>query len=382
MEGIQEQIEKIQSEVERLDRRDYSKKLKLLEKLIEHYQSLEDIEAEFKCRMRAVYNACYSDIEKMFLHFSWVQTFYDAHIDEIKVSSKIRFFYLYKKVLENAIGSEFITVDQIDELFMDLLDRAKNTEIELSFDSYIKHLKSTTRTERGRLSPIYYAAWSVFASMGYKEKAQKYYDFWIEEHDLKGYALGPCSSCCIHQVIYEEYRELNFEKVIEEGEKLVNNDEIYRCGYVVPSSTYSLMCHASLSLGKYDEAKEYFEKALQTIDSTSLEIICWYIYHDELTLAVSEYEKYLGKYYKNISSYKLTCFFIGYLLFSKVTTDKIKIFFPEEMEIFKANHEYEVEKLKSYFQNNANELIKKFDERNQNNHLSNYYKQLETIYTS
>ena len=52
------------------------------------------------------------------------------------------------------------------------------------------------------------------------------------------------------------------------------------------------------------------------------------------------------------------------------------------MEIFKANHEYEVEKLKSYFQNNANELIKKFDERNQNNHLSNYYKQLETIYTS
>lgn len=188
-----------------------------------------------------------------------------------------------------------------------------------------------------------------------------------------------CDACLKDSEINYYLKEKNYEKAFSLAEDF--DKEKISCEEV-PALTYSNLLYPLVKESKFAKADKYYKEAYK-LCKNDLNLISGIIKIIEY-LSIVDVEKAFEIYVENINLFDqieteyglLELCFADYILFTGLSKKSAQVIIPFN----KKTEYYNTNELASNFRNKYQEIVEKFDERNDNNYLSTYFKEKEDFY--
>ncbi len=325
-------------------------KIRLLKQAATIADENDDIEWGYDVRLQLIRECYYvASANDLITEFSWVLNAYESHPDWFDEND---FLWQYKWVLGEMYDNSKVSMEQIRSIMEDFKTRLQ-------------------RNGYG-LRPYYDRLYDEALILNKLEEAKKYLDLRNEAPDD---AMGSCQACTLDNELDYYLVTGNFDEAYNRAQPLLSRQ--FSCAHV-PARTFCALCYYADKSGKPGLATELFTRAEE-----EMEILIGK--NDEnLVVSAGMLISYLLDKNEEKAWYYLNKTFPWYVegddycryeyaahllegLNKLKEVKQITLDLPNEFEIYRPDHLYHTDALKSYFKKTALELAEAFDTRNNSN---------------
>ena len=335
-------------------------KIQILEELIRLADSVGDIHGAFDARKELVECATFSgQDDKALVAFTWCLAQSDKQPDEFHVPSLL---WQYKWILGNLASFVRIPKSKVYELQDDMQRR-------LLAAGY-------------NLRPIHLLRWRSAITMGEFERAKEHMELWkVTKRD----GMSDCEACEQSKLSYYFSQIGELERSVQVAEDLVKDG--LSCGEV-PESTYGDLVQTYMRLGRVEELKanrKAWYKMVKDNESFLIAVtnhLLLAIGLGDLPTATALFEKHAIWAIESPSDNERFEFYnAAGLMFNALasTEPTIRIKVPDGFPFKREDHSYGCTEVAGWFQNEANELASRFDQRNGNSYFADTIEQTKVL---
>ncbi|MEW9094303.1 MAG: hypothetical protein AB2417_04390 [Clostridiaceae bacterium] len=335
----------------------YSLAVPLLEKAASIARENNDILNEMYCKFDLIKAYIFSGQgKKGIITFFWCVAQMEKGYTNDKVVYQV--LWEYKYILSDIIEYIAIPNEKINETF----EKMKKLYLENNLS----------------LSP-YYSLKVQACRSGIDDgtSIEEYYKKWITSSVDDRYE--DCKACTINKKVNYYIFMGDYKRALQEAEDILNRR--FECGEV-PDTTFADLVIPVYSLGEYELAEEFHKKGLRLVNGD--EDCIMYISDHIMYLSITNIDKGIEVFQKNYPNLfksesdedKMWFNAASFALFSnlqKKDISKVKLKVPKKSPIY-SHDEYDVVKLKEFFEEEAIKFMDGFDERNGNTVVSDELK--------
>ncbi|WP_315117343.1 hypothetical protein [uncultured Clostridium sp.] len=335
----------------------YSLCIPLLEKATSIAKENNDILREMYCKFDLTKAYIFSGQgKKGIITFFWCVAQMEKGYTNDEVVYQV--LWEYKYILNDIVSYMTIPSEKINETF----EKMKKLYLENNLS----------------LSP-YYSLKIQACSAGIDDgtSIEEYYKKWITSSVDDRYE--DCKACNIDKKVSYYISIGDYKRALQESEDIINGR--FKCAEV-PDITFADLLIPVYSLGEYELAEEFHKKGLRLINGDESSII--YIAEHMMYLSITNVEKGIEvfqKNYPNLFKYEAdedkmwfnAASFALFFNLQKKDLQRIKLKIPKKSPLY-SQDEYDVVKLKEFFEEEVKKFMDGFDKRNGNSVISDHVK--------
>jgi len=345
---------------------------KYMDRYIEAETEIEEKKALIKALKIAEKNNNMGNMVKCHLKLAYNELFLGHKIEAMN-----HLFWSFRNITEEILYDDEIYYDLIwNSKYITVLARLLYDDKE-GIKEIFEWVKNLYETGGQELKPMYGILIDYYChglDLGYDME-----DIFNKWKKVNNEYFDDCDACLKDSEIDYYLREKNYKKAFALAEDF--DKEKLSCDES-PSLTYAELLYPLLKENKFAKASKYCEKSYK-LCKNNLNLIGGIIKIIEY-LAIIDIEKAFEIYLEHIdlfnqidSDYGMLEFcFASYILFIQLSKTSTQLIVPFD----KKNEIYNTNVLINHFENKYQETVQKFDERNDNNYLSEYFKEKEDCY--
>lgn len=330
--------------------KDGDDKVAVLEEAVRIADTGGDIDLQYKTREEFLHTAYFSGaVEKALVAYSWCLAQFDnnpGRFDEEKI------LWRYKWIVNVITDFPEITKEQIYQMLDDMAERYRR---------------------RGTgLRVVYKYRYRVEVFCGNREEAIKHY---YHARSLLRNELSDCPACELDDEVNFNIYTGNDSLALRVAEPILNG---YRKCSSVPHRTIAKILLPLIRLRRPADAWRYHIQGYRLIESNKLYLpyigdhLIFLSLYGDLEKASSLLEKHYVWSEKLRNTHDRYLFYRGAWLFLDIMSeskDEVELRLPSSFPLYDESHRYETKRLAGWFKQEAERIAKKFDKRNETDHL-------------
>ena len=353
-----ERLEELMIQAEELD--NTPAKVAILEEAVREADALGDIDQAFYVRQELVRAATFSGYkEKAMVAFTWCLGQFDKDPDRF---GDFDLLWQYKWVLGSITDFPQISREQIVRMQDDF--------------------ESRLQTQGYGLRASHYLRFDNFKDMGDMEVADDYFKKWrAAPNDM----MADCRACEQNRMVDMHIAMRRDEQALKQAEPILQGR--LSCAEI-PHATYSKVLLPLMRLGRFEEARECYQKGYRMISRNqeflleAAEHLLFLVRDGELAKGARLLEKHLGWALASTALYRRLHFYLAaeallLKLARKGRPRKLRL--PRELPCHRDDDTYQPAELAAWFTMQANELLERFDRRNGNDSKTRWAQELREL---
>lgn len=305
-----------------------------------------DLELQYLAREELIEAAFWGgETEKAIVAYTWCLATFDKYPEKF---SEWTLLWRYKWIINVIFHFPQIPKEQIYEM--------------------LDEMERRYRKAGYGLRVVYYYRYRLEKFFGNKDEALKHFHY---AQTLQRDTLSDCAACEIDErVTFQSYCE-QYELALRIAEPILEGRQ--RCR-TVPQRTLGHVLLPLVHLGRWEEAWDYHHRGYTMIsrDASFLEYLSDHLLflalYGDFEKAARILEKHFHWSKKNTDKYDRYLFFRAAWLFLDILADSgedtLALRMPESFPLREESGQYEISRLREWFESSAREIAKRFDERN------------------